>query len=228
MREDTAASCWRQTSRASVKPMKDSSSWNSRARAFNFSVSDPEPSKVPGPVLYFMDFIIRFPAPLMPAAVEPASVLTATVIDLRTPKLEGALASSPTTCNQNLWTRMNMDGFIQLCVERAGTGTPSPATISKASISTPTKPPTSTQRPTTAPSSITKPPASTAAPKPPAPTQSGANPSCKKWHVVVGGDGGWAISNQYGIALEDFYKWNPGVGSDCGALWKDYAVCVGV
>lgn len=37
-----------------------------------------------------------------------------------------------------------------------------------------------------------------------------------------------AISNEYRISLDDFYKWNPGVGSDCSKLWLGYAVCVGV
>ncbi|TLD08606.1 uncharacterized protein PgNI_07373 [Pyricularia grisea] len=67
-------------------------------------------------------------------------------------------------------------------------------------------------------------PSPTTGPSPPAETQPGAIESCKTWYVVVPGDGCWAISNQYGIALDDFYKWNPAVGSDCGKLWPDYAV----
>lgn len=63
---------------------------------------------------------------------------------------------------------------------------------------------------------------------PPAPTQPGAVSSCMKWHEVVSGDGCWAIANEYSISLDDFYKWNPGVGSDCSKLWSGYAVCVGV
>ncbi|TLD21139.1 hypothetical protein PspLS_09235 [Pyricularia sp. CBS 133598] len=67
-------------------------------------------------------------------------------------------------------------------------------------------------------------PSPTTGPAPPAETQPGAIESCKKWYVVMPGDGCWAISNQYGIALDEFYKWNPAVGSDCGKLWPDYAV----
>lgn len=63
---------------------------------------------------------------------------------------------------------------------------------------------------------------------PPAPTQSGVIESCKQWHVVVSGDGCWPIANQYGISLDDFYAWNPAVGTDCLNLWLNYAVCVGI
>lgn len=65
-------------------------------------------------------------------------------------------------------------------------------------------------------------------PDPPAQTQPGVPANCNKWHVVEDGDGCWAIANKYGIALDDFYTLNPGVGSDCLSLWRGYAVCVGI
>ncbi|KAK5636388.1 hypothetical protein RRF57_012100 [Xylaria bambusicola] len=70
--------------------------------------------------------------------------------------------------------------------------------------------------------------ASGTTPKPPAETQPGAPANCNKWHVVVSGDGCWAIANEYGITLDEFYTLNPAVGSDCQSLWLGYAVCVGV
>ncbi|KAK3326619.1 hypothetical protein B0H66DRAFT_617709 [Apodospora peruviana] len=63
---------------------------------------------------------------------------------------------------------------------------------------------------------------------PPAPTRPGSIETCRLYHEVVSGDGCCAISQQYGISLDDFYLWNPGVGTDCGALWLGYAVCVGI
>ena len=63
---------------------------------------------------------------------------------------------------------------------------------------------------------------------PPAQTQPGTISSCKTWHTVVDGDGCWAIANAAGISLENFYSWNPGVGSDCSGLWLGYAVCIGI
>ncbi|KAH8896916.1 hypothetical protein GQ53DRAFT_639509, partial [Thozetella sp. PMI_491] len=63
---------------------------------------------------------------------------------------------------------------------------------------------------------------------PPAPTQSGVISTCNKWYIVQSGDGCWAISNSYGISLDDFYAWNPSVGTDCSNLWLGYAVCVGI
>jgi LysM repeat protein len=63
---------------------------------------------------------------------------------------------------------------------------------------------------------------------PPAPTQPGAIAKCAKWHTVVEGDTCWAIADKHGISLENFYLWNPGVGSSCSSLWLGYAVCVGI
>ncbi|KAK2611937.1 hypothetical protein QQS21_002043 [Conoideocrella luteorostrata] len=63
---------------------------------------------------------------------------------------------------------------------------------------------------------------------PPAETQPGAIKDCKKWHVVQSGDGCYDLAQANHISLNDFYKWNPGVGSNCEHLWLGYAVCVGV
>lgn len=60
------------------------------------------------------------------------------------------------------------------------------------------------------------------------PTQPNISPKCNAFHLVVAGDGCWAIANTYKISLADFYTWNPSVGSDCSALWTEYNVCVGV
>ncbi|KAF2223855.1 hypothetical protein BDZ85DRAFT_236355 [Elsinoe ampelina] len=61
----------------------------------------------------------------------------------------------------------------------------------------------------------------------PTPTQSGMVSGCDKFHKVVSGDGCWAIANDNQISLDDFYAWNPAVGSDCAALLLDFNVCVG-
>lgn len=50
---------------------------------------------------------------------------------------------------------------------------------------------------------------------------------CTKFYLVVANDGCWAIANANSIALEDFYAWNPAVGSDCATLQPTYYVCVG-
>ncbi|KAG8161313.1 hypothetical protein KVR01_009577 [Diaporthe batatas] len=57
------------------------------------------------------------------------------------------------------------------------------------------------------PSPTTSQAPTTTAVSPPGPTQEGQPANCNKWHVVRDGDGCWAISNQYGITLETFYKW---------------------
>lgn len=60
----------------------------------------------------------------------------------------------------------------------------------------------------------------------PTPYQSGMATDCDKFYDVESGDGCWGIASSYGIALTDFYGWNPGVSS-CSALWPSYYVCVG-
>ncbi|KAI0540469.1 hypothetical protein GGR58DRAFT_130973 [Xylaria digitata] len=47
------------------------------------------------------------------------------------------------------------------------------------------------------------------------------------WHEVVNDDGCWSIANQYAITIDEFYRLNLGVSTDCGVFWLSYAVCVG-
>ena len=75
---------------------------------------------------------------------------------------------------------------------------------------------------------LTAPPPNPTSVPPQAETQPGTIDTCKRWYVVAAGDSCWSITNNYGIALVDYYKWNPGVGSGCESLWLGYAVCVGV
>ncbi|GFF59149.1 muramidase-2 [Aspergillus udagawae] len=64
---------------------------------------------------------------------------------------------------------------------------------------------------------------------PPGPVLSGTPANCNKYHKVVPGDNCWAIANQYGISLDQFYLWNPAVKpTSCQSLLPDYYVCVGV
>ncbi|KAK2877143.1 hypothetical protein FQN49_001387 [Arthroderma sp. PD_2] len=44
----------------------------------------------------------------------------------------------------------------------------------------------------------------------------------------MAGDSCYDIAMSNGASLDDFYKWNPGVGDTCGSLWGGYYVCVGV
>ncbi|EUC40695.1 carbohydrate-binding module family 50 protein, partial [Bipolaris oryzae ATCC 44560] len=62
----------------------------------------------------------------------------------------------------------------------------------------------------------------------PSPTQAGMVAGCRRFYLVQAGDGCWAIANSAGIALNDFYKWNPGAGSDCSNLWLDTWYCIGI
>jgi len=62
----------------------------------------------------------------------------------------------------------------------------------------------------------------------PTPIQDGMYGSCKKFYKVVSGDGCWAIADSNKIALDDFYKWNPAVKTDCSGLFPNFYVCVGI
>ena len=53
-------------------------------------------------------------------------------------------------------------------------------------------------------------------------------PNCKKFYKVAKDDGCWAIANSNKIDLNDFFAWNPAVGTDCKGLWPEYYVCIGV
>lgn len=73
-------------------------------------------------------------------------------------------------------------------------------------------------------------PTSTAAPtKGPSPQQTGIISTCDSYYKVQAGDGCQAIVDKNGtFTLDDFYAWNPAVGSSCQALQAGYYVCVGV
>ncbi|KAF1819303.1 carbohydrate-binding module family 50 protein [Dissoconium aciculare CBS 342.82] len=60
----------------------------------------------------------------------------------------------------------------------------------------------------------------------PTPYQSGMSASCRTFHLVTSGDTCYAIAQAAGISLNDFYGWNPSVGSSCGSLWQGYYVCI--
>lgn len=92
---------------------------------------------------------------------------------------------------------------------------------------------TSIQQPASTPtSSLTKPSISAVpnqvntAGATPTPTQTGVATGCKKWHMVVKGDGCPEIAKRYGVDVEDFKKWNPAVKADCTLLETGFNVCV--
>ncbi|KAJ5036790.1 hypothetical protein NUH16_004669 [Penicillium rubens] len=62
----------------------------------------------------------------------------------------------------------------------------------------------------------------------PTPTQSGMVSNCNNFYDVVKNDGCYDIAAANSIALDDFYKWNPAVKTDCSGLQPDVYVCVGV
>jgi hypothetical protein len=81
---------------------------------------------------------------------------------------------------------------------------------------------------TAVPSSTPQRPSATSSGVPtPTPTQSGMADGCTKFHKVEKDEGCQQIADDYGIALSNFYAWNPAVGDDCMGLQYDYYVCVG-
>lgn len=67
------------------------------------------------------------------------------------------------------------------------------------------------------------------APAGPTPTQSGIASDCKTYHLVKSGNTCQGIVDTYHtFTLSQFYSWNPAVGTNCGSLWADYYVCIGV
>ncbi|KAL4866153.1 hypothetical protein BDV12DRAFT_187662 [Aspergillus spectabilis] len=60
------------------------------------------------------------------------------------------------------------------------------------------------------------------------PTQTGLEPSCNKSYLVVTRDTCFDIAVAHGVELQQFYEWNPAVGSACSNLQAGYYVYVGV
>jgi len=109
------------------------------------------------------------------------------------------------------------------CVEWSGAlpGQTSAPTATKTSTTT-------TKTPTPAKTTTTKAKTATSAPSGPSPTQEGIIKTCNKWHLVVKDEFCQTVVDKEKISLENFYKWNSAVGTDCKGLWLGYYVCVGV
>ncbi|KAL3477066.1 hypothetical protein BJX99DRAFT_257753 [Aspergillus californicus] len=76
--------------------------------------------------------------------------------------------------------------------------------------------------------SISPPTTTTSSDSAPSPTLDGTTSDCNKYHLIEEGDGCYDLAAEYGISLDNFYTWNPGVGNDCSTLKAEYYVCVGV
>ncbi|KAF5546517.1 Autolysin [Fusarium mexicanum] len=64
--------------------------------------------------------------------------------------------------------------------------------------------------------------------KAPSPVQKGITKSCNEYHRVSKGDTCSAVASGFKIDLDEFYQWNPAVGSKCENLWANYYYCVSV
>jgi len=64
----------------------------------------------------------------------------------------------------------------------------------------------------------------------PTPIQAGMVSNCKTFHFVEPMQDCWAISDLYGITIDQFATWNTGVGGAtyCDGLWAEVYVCVGI
>lgn len=61
----------------------------------------------------------------------------------------------------------------------------------------------------------------------PSPTQVGMTKGCNAFYKVQNGDNCSDVAADNDVSLNDFYKWNPDVGSDCRNLQLNVYVCVG-
>ncbi|KAL1867742.1 hypothetical protein VTK73DRAFT_4027 [Phialemonium thermophilum] len=57
--------------------------------------------------------------------------------------------------------------------------------------------------------------------------QTGMVSGCSRFYLVEGGDNCLMIAADAGIALNDFYSWNPAVGTSCQGLQAGVYVCIG-
>lgn len=85
----------------------------------------------------------------------------------------------------------------------------------------------STNSTTSLPSGTPTPTATSSPITTPSPTQSGMVANCNSFHLIVSGDTCYNLANAAGIALSQFYAWNPAVKNDCSGLDTGYYVCTG-
>ncbi|KAM7196838.1 LysM domain containing protein [Rhypophila sp. PSN 637] len=69
---------------------------------------------------------------------------------------------------------------------------------------------------------------SAAAVSTPQPIQAPMIAGCRRFYFVQPGEGCWAISDAAGISVDDFYVYNPAAAPDCGSMWSQIYVCVGI
>jgi LysM domain len=62
----------------------------------------------------------------------------------------------------------------------------------------------------------------------PTPIQTGMVSTCNKFYLVQSGDECGTIASDEGISLDDFYSWNPAVGTSCQYLALGDYVCVDI
>ncbi|CAG8236588.1 unnamed protein product [Penicillium salamii] len=62
----------------------------------------------------------------------------------------------------------------------------------------------------------------------PSPVQTGMASDCIRFYKVQADNDCYDIAQEAGVALDDFYSWNPAVKNDCSGLEKDVFVCIGV
>ncbi|CAG7555730.1 unnamed protein product [Fusarium equiseti] len=64
--------------------------------------------------------------------------------------------------------------------------------------------------------------------KTPSPIQDGVHKNCNKFHQVQKTTTCASINSYYNLPLNDFYSWNPSVGTKCQSLLVGYWVCVSI
>ncbi|KAK4660328.1 hypothetical protein QC762_0017910 [Podospora pseudocomata] len=121
------------------------------------------------------------------------------------------IGPSSSVCDTGIYANLPESSERPICV---GTGTRS----NTSSVTSAQRTTTTTARSTT--------PSLTTSDSPGAPTQTGIVAGCRKYYIAQAGDGCWAIASSNNINLDDFYGWNPAVGTDCLNLWPNYAYCV--
>ncbi|KAJ4007743.1 hypothetical protein NW766_009546 [Fusarium irregulare] len=60
------------------------------------------------------------------------------------------------------------------------------------------------------------------------PVQKGISKNCNKFHKITSTTTCTSINNYYKLPLDNFYSWNPSVGTNCQSLLVGYWVCVSV
>ncbi|OKL56098.1 hypothetical protein UA08_08661 [Talaromyces atroroseus] len=181
-------------------------------------------------------YLVAPPGVAAPGTTEDCSEWVAYSDDLNCPIIEADYGLTPSqfeTWNpvvMELGSTCTLIGGLDYCVQInfGGSSTSSSTASSTASATSSTTTSSSIATTTTSTATTFSTTTSGDGISTPTPYQTGMASNCDKFYLVQSGDECGTIASSEGISLDDFYAWNPAVGTNCSALDLGDYVCVDI